>query len=63
MNVKCVIKKPQLTKNIDIKTFLDYYWLKIELIQFCRIYKNLTLSIDFPFDCEKCQLEMGVMIS
>ncbi len=42
MNVKCVIKKPQLTKNIDIKTFLDYYWLKIELIQFCRIYKINT---------------------
>lgn len=28
--------KPQLTKNIDVEVFLNYYWLKEELQVFCR---------------------------
>jgi hypothetical protein len=42
-----LMKRPKLTKNIDIKTFLDYYWLKSELIQFCKIYKLNTTGNKF----------------
>lgn len=28
--------KPKLTKGISLKEFTDHYWLKEELIQFCR---------------------------
>ena len=29
-------QKPKLNKNISLKDFKDYYWLKEELIAFCR---------------------------
>ncbi len=28
--------RPALTKNIPLNSFRDYYWLKAELIAFCR---------------------------
>lgn len=29
-------KKPKLTRSIDLDTFKSHYWLKIELIDFCK---------------------------
>lgn len=29
-------ERPQLDKSLDSKTFLDYYYLKDELVEFCR---------------------------
>ena len=29
-------KRPNLDKNLDVKTFKEYYYLKEELIDFCR---------------------------
>ena len=29
-------KRPNLDKEINIKDFKDYYWLKSELMKFCR---------------------------
>ena len=31
-----MIERPALDKNIDSKTFKEYYYLKEELIDFCR---------------------------
>lgn len=31
--------RPKLTKELDSKIFLDYYWLKKELVDFARINK------------------------
>ena len=31
--------RPNLTKKISIKDFKDFYWLKSELINFCREIK------------------------
>lgn len=28
--------RPELTKNLSINDFTDFYWLKTELQQFCR---------------------------
>lgn len=28
--------RPSLTKEISINDFQDFYWLKSELVQFCR---------------------------
>ncbi|MBC8181058.1 hypothetical protein H8E88_08035 [candidate division KSB1 bacterium] len=30
-------KRPKLNKNIKIEDFKDFYWLKEELVEFCRI--------------------------
>lgn len=32
-----VSKKPKLDRNINLKNFLDFYWLKSELQEFCRM--------------------------
>ncbi len=29
-------ERPELNKNLDSKAFLNYYWLKDELVAFCR---------------------------
>jgi hypothetical protein len=29
-------KRPELTKPISVKDFKEFYWLKNELINFCR---------------------------
>jgi hypothetical protein len=29
-------ERPRLNKNISVKDFEDFYWLKSELVQFCR---------------------------
>ena len=29
-------KRPNLNKRINIKDFQDFYWLKVELVNFCR---------------------------
>ena len=29
-------KRPELDKEINIKDFKDYYWLKSELLKFCQ---------------------------
>jgi len=29
-------KRPNLNKNINLKDFKDFYWLKEELVAFCR---------------------------
>jgi hypothetical protein len=29
-------KRPKLSKSINLKHFVNFYWLKSELIQFCR---------------------------
>jgi hypothetical protein len=29
-------KRPELNKNISLKDFQDFYWLKVELVDFCR---------------------------
>ncbi len=29
-------KRPNLNKSISIKDFKDFYWLKVELVDFCR---------------------------
>ncbi|MCD4756590.1 SAP domain-containing protein [bacterium] len=29
-------KRPKLNKNISTKDFQDFYWLKVELVDFCR---------------------------
>lgn len=31
-------ERPELNKNLDAETFKEYYWLKEELIDFCRKY-------------------------
>ena len=31
-----MVTRPNLTKKISIKDFKDFYWLKSELINFCR---------------------------
>lgn len=31
-----VIQKPKLSRDLDIEIFCDFYWLKEELIEFCR---------------------------
>jgi len=36
-------KRPQLTKNISLKDFKEFYWLKKELVAFCR-KENIPLS-------------------
>ncbi len=33
---RCIEKRPNLDKEISIKDFKDFYWLKKELIEFCR---------------------------
>ena len=30
-------KRPALTKDISLKDFRDFYWLKEELLDFCRV--------------------------
>lgn len=35
--------RPQLTKAISIKDFIDFYWLKSELVEFCKS-ENLPVS-------------------
>ena len=30
-------KRPELNKNISIEDFRDFYWLKKELVHFCRV--------------------------
>ena len=32
-------KRPELTKNISAEDFADFYWLKAELLHFCRTEK------------------------
>lgn len=32
-------KRPQLDKNISPKDFREFYWLKSDLLQFCRMHK------------------------
>lgn len=32
-------KRPELTKNISLKDFKEFYWLKEELLDFCRLEK------------------------
>lgn len=39
---KGMLTKPNLTKHIDLKLFKSYYWLKTELVEFCR--KNGLIS-------------------
>lgn len=34
--------RPELDKNIEPDTFIDYYWLKEELVKFCKDYKLPT---------------------
>ena len=29
-------KRPELNKKISLKSFKDFYWLKVELVNFCR---------------------------
>lgn len=29
-------ERPELNKKLDAKTFKEYYWLKEELVDFCR---------------------------
>lgn len=36
--------RPMLDKSINHKSFLDYYWLKQELLIFCRNNKLLTIG-------------------
>ena len=36
------IKRPQLTKNLKPDVFLNFYWLKQELIDFCKKHKIYT---------------------
>lgn len=31
-------QKPELTRDLDSKTFREFYYLKEELVTFCRIY-------------------------
>ena len=35
--------RPELTKNLSINDFTDFYWLKTELQQFCR-ENNMSAS-------------------
>ena len=35
--------RPELTTRLDVKTFRDYYWLKEELVAFCRT-QGITAS-------------------
>ena len=37
------MKRPELNKDISINNFNDYYWLKSELIEFCRT-QNINTS-------------------
>lgn len=46
---KIISQRPILDKNLDSKTFRDYYYLKQELIDFCR--KN-----DLPFSGGKIEI-------
>ncbi|KEK23206.1 DUF6434 domain-containing protein [Bacillus gaemokensis] len=38
--------RPPLTRNIQIKDFKNYYWLKTELQEFCREYGLPTSKIE-----------------
>lgn len=35
-------KKPKLDKNISSKDFKDFYWLKKELVSFCKEYNLIS---------------------
>ncbi|WP_077310288.1 DUF6434 domain-containing protein [Terribacillus halophilus] len=45
--------RPELTRTTDADAFLDYYWLKEELIQFCR-------ENDLPVSGSKMELSARI---
>ena len=36
MNAREKLMRPNLTKDISVESFKDFYWLKVELQSFCR---------------------------
>lgn len=55
--------RPRLTKDITIKDFKDFYWLKAELVQFCKeigiAYSGGKIEIA---QCIQTYLESGTII-
>jgi hypothetical protein len=48
------MKKPNLNKNISIKDFKDYYWLKEDLVRFCK---------EIGINCSGGKIEIASRIS
>lgn len=55
--------RPKLDKSTDIKTFRAYYWLKEELVQFCKMNSLPTSGSKVEIsDRIACYLDTGMIM-
>lgn len=56
-------ERPELDKSMDSKTFRAYYWLKEELVQFCKRYSLPTSGSKAEIsDRIACYLDTGMIV-